>query len=106
MRWLMMLQLRLIFRWAIARLLKAGYIDCFRQCQPDDGFTWYPANPTTSYDYIFADPFLSAKLKNCTVLNNIKALEAASDHMPVIAEFDLGVTKMSEKAPQAGGIGG
>ncbi len=90
MRWLMMLQGRLIFRLAIARLLKADYTDCFRQCRPnDDGFTWYPANPTTRYDYIFADSFLSTKLRKCTVLNNIEALADASDHMPVIAEFDL-----------------
>ena len=88
MRRLMLLQLRLIFRLAIPRLLQAGYTDCFRHLHPkEDGFTWWTINPTTRYDYIFADKQMSLKLKTCRVVNEIPAVRRASDHFPLLAEF-------------------
>jgi exonuclease III len=86
----MALQLRHIFRFAIPRLLKAGYIDCFRHLHPQtDGFTWYPGNPTTRYDYIFADTFLASKLQTCRVIDDVDAVKVASDHMPLLASFEF-----------------
>jgi len=92
----MLLQLRLIFRLTIPRLLKAGYVDCFRQLHPnDDGFTWMPGNRTTRYDYILADPALAPKLRACRVVDDVKAVNIASDHFPLLAEFELGNDSLS-----------
>jgi exodeoxyribonuclease-3 len=89
MRRLMALQFNLIFRLALPRLLKAGYVDCFRRLHPSaDGFTWMPGNLTTRYDYILADPRLAAHLQNCRVIDEIQAVCAASDHLPLLAEFE------------------
>ncbi len=91
MRRLMLLQLRLIFRLAIPRLLRAGYSDCFRACYPDaDGFTWWTINPTTRYDYIFADGQMAARLADCRVAAEPDAVRRASDHFPLLAEFTWG----------------
>jgi endonuclease/exonuclease/phosphatase family metal-dependent hydrolase len=91
MRRLLWLQLGLIFRLALPRLLNAGYTDCFRRLHPAaDGFTWYPGNPTTRYDYILADAVMAARLRHCAVFaDDIPLLAAASDHMPLIADFEL-----------------
>jgi exonuclease III len=88
MRRVMALQCGLIFRLAISRLLKAGYVDCFRQLHPyGDGFTWTPGNLTTRYDYILADPILALALHSCRVIDEIEAVHTASDHLPLLAEF-------------------
>lgn len=88
MRRMMALQFNIIFRLALPRLLKAGYMDCFRHLHPyDDGFTWMPGNLTTRYDYILADPILALKLQNCRVIDDIEAAHTASDHFPLLAEF-------------------
>jgi endonuclease/exonuclease/phosphatase family metal-dependent hydrolase len=90
MRRMMALQFNLIFRLALSRLLKAGYVDCFRHLHShDDGFTWMPGNRTTRYDYILADPTLALKLRSCRVIDDIEAVNTASDHFPLLAEFDL-----------------
>lgn len=90
MRRVMMLQFRLIFRLAIPRLLKAGYVDCFRTLHSgDDGFTWMPGNRTTRYDYIMADPTLAQALRTCRVVNDTEMVNVASDHFPLLAEFEI-----------------
>lgn len=92
MRRVMALQLNVIFHFALNRLLRAGYADCFRQLHPrDDGFTWMPTNRTTRYDYILADPTLAPTLRACRVVDDVEAVSVASDHLPVLAEFELGV---------------
>lgn len=90
MQRIMALQLNLIFRLALPRLLKAGYVDCFRRLHPhDDGFTWMPGNRTTRYDYILADGSMAARLQSCRVLDDIEAVCTASDHLPLLAEFEI-----------------
>lgn len=90
MRRLMALQVGLIFRLALPRLLNAGYTDCFRHLHPTaDGFTWYPGNPTTRYDYILADSTLTPKLRSCRVVDTIEAVNTASDHLPLVASFEF-----------------
>ena len=90
MRRVMALQLNLIFRLAIPRLIKAGYVDCFRRLHPkQDGFTWMPGNPTTRYDYILADAALAPALRACRVIDDTEAVKLASDHFPLLAEFEL-----------------
>lgn len=91
MRRIMRLQLNLIFRLAIPRLIRAGYLDCFRRLHPSEaGFTWMPGNRTTRYDYILADPTLAPALRACRVVDDIAAVNVASDHFPLLAEFELG----------------
>ncbi len=90
MRRAMMLQFGFVFHIAIARLLDAGYVDCFRALHPgEDGFTWMPGNPTTRYDYIFADPVFARDLRACRVVDDLEAAIAASDHFPLLAEFEI-----------------
>jgi exonuclease III len=90
MRRVMAFQLNLIFRFALPRLLRAGYVDCFRRLHPDeDGFTWMPGNLTTRYDYILADSVFAPALRSCYVIDDHPALPQASDHLPLMAVFDL-----------------
>jgi endonuclease/exonuclease/phosphatase family metal-dependent hydrolase len=104
MRRLMLLQANIIFHFAIPELLRAGYVDCYRACHPAagranhlpsaarttaDGFTWHTGNRTTRYDYIFADARMAPRLRDCRVVDDIPGLDAASDHYPLLAEFDL-----------------
>jgi endonuclease/exonuclease/phosphatase family metal-dependent hydrolase len=90
MRRVQLLQANLIFYFAIPRLTRAGYVDCFRKLHlQDDGFTWHTGNPTTRYDYVFADQALALRLRACRVADDLPGLEAASDHYPLVADFDL-----------------
>jgi exonuclease III len=86
MRW----QLGIVFKLAVPRLLRAGYVDCFRYLHPhDDGFTWYTrGRRTTRYDYILADAAMSGRLRACRVVDDNEAIPQASDHFPLLAEFD------------------
>ena len=54
-----------------------------------DGFTWWTTNPTTRYDYIFADPWFAARLRACRVADDLPQAQTASDHFPLIADFEI-----------------
>jgi endonuclease/exonuclease/phosphatase family metal-dependent hydrolase len=89
-RRIMALQGFAVFHWAIAVLLRAGYVDCYRAAGPrDDGFTWLTGNRTVRFDYIFADAPLAARLRACRVLDGAPEVERASDHYPLVADFAL-----------------
>jgi exonuclease III len=91
MQRVMALQLFIVFRLAIPRLLKAGYVDCFRHLHPsEDGFTWMTGNRTTRYDYILACPEMIGNLQTCRVLDELPDVEMASDHYPLYAVFREG----------------
>ena len=84
-------QLFIVFRLALPRLLRAGYTDCFRHLHPgEDGFTWHTGNRTTRYDYILADERFAAALQSCRVVDDVAGVDIASDHYPVLAEFEEG----------------
>lgn len=90
MRRTMLLQFGLVFSLAHPRLLAGGYVDCYRALHPtDDGFTWMPQNRTTRYDYIFAPGFMRAMLRCCRVFDDAPQVNVASDHLPLLAEFEL-----------------
>jgi endonuclease/exonuclease/phosphatase family metal-dependent hydrolase len=77
-------------RGSISMLRKAGYVDCFRQNNPNDtGFTCPAAAPAGRIDYIFASPELAERLSVCCVVTEGNGLrgDEASDHLPVIVEF-------------------
>nr|BBH94587.1 hypothetical protein KTA_27860 [Thermogemmatispora argillosa] len=78
-------------RKSIARLQHAGYVDCFRRSHPHDpGFTCPALMPAGRIDFIFASPELAPRLRSCWIVeegNGVKGSQA-SDHLPVLAEFD------------------
>jgi len=78
-----------VLQSALSLPLKVGYIDCYRAIHPyEEGFTVPASDPAVRLDYIFADPTLSAYLRACRVVSEPKSVRAASDHLPVLAEFE------------------
>jgi endonuclease/exonuclease/phosphatase family metal-dependent hydrolase len=79
-----------IFRRALAEVSLAGFIDCYRQLHPADaGFTLPTPAPNSRLDYIFVTEVLKHQIQRCFVLRELPAVELASDHYPVVAEFDF-----------------
>ena len=77
------------------RNLKRLYVDSYRHVHPhEQGFTCPAAAPAGRIDYIFASPLLAERLTDCDVLqmgeDGITG-DMASDHLPILAEFGLGV---------------
>jgi len=84
------LQGRQVFHWALAEVSKTGFTDCYRCLHPDDaGFTLPTPTPNSRLDYIFATDALKHRLRHCFVAQEPSATEVASDHYPVVAEFDF-----------------
>lgn len=80
-----------IFRFALKTALDAGYIDAFRQLHPDDaGFTLPAAAPNVRLDYVFVPPALKASVRRCFVAHEPDSVRTASDHLPVVADFEFG----------------
>jgi endonuclease/exonuclease/phosphatase family metal-dependent hydrolase len=80
-------------RRSIGQLYAAGYVDCFRYVNPRAwGFTCPAGAPAGRIDYIFANPQLATRLSACKVVGGkeIQRLDA-SDHLPVMAEFSVGI---------------
>lgn len=75
----------------LERLLSAGYVDAFRDRNPDaPGTTMPAADPTVRLDYVLLDPRLAPALAWCRVWSAGGAdLVTASDHLPVVAELEL-----------------
>ena len=89
-------------RGCISLLKNAGYIDCFRELNPTaKGFSCPSGAPAGRIDYIFASPELAQDLSLCYIPTegNGTTGEAASDHLPVVAEFDLPVKKSVSTEP-------
>lgn len=79
-------------RLAIAPLLEAGYVDCFRALHPDEpGYTYLAWAPWLRLDYLFASPALARRVREAAVERGDPAARA-SDHLPLWAEFDLSRT--------------
>ena len=90
MRLIYRLQRGNIYRSAIENMLRAGFIDCYRQLHPTDaGFTIPTGSPKVRLDYIFANARLHSTLLSCDVVTEPSEVHRASDHYPVIAEFEL-----------------
>ncbi|MCX7855809.1 MAG: endonuclease/exonuclease/phosphatase family protein [Anaerolineae bacterium] len=79
-----------IYRFAIPEVLRAGFVDCFRELNPTDtGHTLPASAPNARLDYIFASPPLLSHLRACAVIREPDRVREASDHLPLVAEFDL-----------------
>jgi endonuclease/exonuclease/phosphatase family metal-dependent hydrolase len=87
---ILFLQGRRIFRHTIAKIISAGFIDCYRVLHPcNDGFTLPTPVPHVRLDYIFASQSLARYIQRCDVVTEPPAVHKASDHYPIMAEFEL-----------------
>jgi endonuclease/exonuclease/phosphatase family metal-dependent hydrolase len=77
-------------RGCIGLLRSAGYVDCFRKMNRwAEGFTCPAVAPAGRIDFVFASPELAESLSNCYIPTEAGGIrgDAASDHLPVVAEF-------------------
>jgi endonuclease/exonuclease/phosphatase family metal-dependent hydrolase len=79
-----------VYRFSIRAYLMAGFTDSFRYLNDgEDGFTLPPPYPNSRLDYIFINSVLKSNLKKCWVVRKPSVVEQASDHYPLVAEFEL-----------------
>jgi endonuclease/exonuclease/phosphatase family metal-dependent hydrolase len=94
MKMLIWLQFGRVYRLALPKVVKANLTDCYRTLHPTEpGFTLPPPVPNTRLDYIFASPGLVPFLRTCEVVTAPSAVLRASDHYPVIADFEIPVVQ-------------
>lgn len=89
LKWIIYLQGNRVYHFSTAKLLSAGFTDCFRALNSDEGFTLPPPSPNSRLDYVFVNATMKAYLKNCWVVREPDSLNLASDHYPVMAEFSF-----------------
>lgn len=90
MRWSIRLHGGLVWRRTIAMLTAAGWADCFRRLHPtEQGYTLPASAPFTRLDYIFVNGALEKSLRECRVVTSPEIVRRASDHLPVMAEWQL-----------------
>ena len=79
-------------KWqTIQTVLDAGYIDAFRLKHHDElGATMPAPNPHVRLDYVFVPSAFAPRLKGCAVVNGTPATTTASDHLPVVADLEVG----------------
>jgi endonuclease/exonuclease/phosphatase family metal-dependent hydrolase len=86
---MLFLQGNRFFRRVISKVMFTGFVDCYRILHADPGFTLPPPNPTIRFDYLFANPTLRSALRDCFVVRQPASVDDASDHYPVVADFDV-----------------
>ena len=85
---------RAIERWAVPRMLEAGYTDCFRHLHPRaHGYTCATWMPAARIDYVFASPEALPRLVACDVVvgrgRAQRETATASDHFPLVADLSV-----------------
>lgn len=79
-----------ISRNTISKVISAGFVDCFRALHAcDKGFTLPTPAPHVRLDYIFASQSLAECIRRCDIITEPPAVHRASDHYPLMAEFEL-----------------
>jgi exodeoxyribonuclease-3 len=89
LKWIIHLQGNRVYHFSIAKLLSAGFTDCFRFLNSDEGFTLPPPNPNSRLDYIFVNTTMKPYLEQCWVVRAPDSVNIASDHYPLMAEFNF-----------------
>lgn len=90
LRWIIYLQGNRVYHFSIRRLLSQGLTDCFRDLHPgDEGYTLPTTKPNARLDYIFVNAKMKKYLSKCWVLREPQSVNLASDHYPIMAEFNL-----------------
>ncbi|MCL4304238.1 MAG: endonuclease/exonuclease/phosphatase family protein [Anaerolineae bacterium] len=86
----LLLQFGHIFRSTLTRIKSAGFIDCYRVQHPNvSGFSLPTPKPHVRLDYIFINQSLASYLRRCNVITKPSIVHQASDHYPVMAEFEF-----------------
>ena len=82
---------RKLQRETIQLMLDAGYGDGFRMLNPEHkGYTFPTWDPHVRLDYVFVPKAFADRLEKCEVITEPKErIRAASDHCPLVAEFEL-----------------
>jgi exonuclease III len=76
-------------RFAMRQMGDAGFVDCFRTTAPQDaGYTVPTPAPNARIDYIFANASMALRIERCFVARDPAAVDVASDHYPVVADFN------------------
>jgi endonuclease/exonuclease/phosphatase family metal-dependent hydrolase len=89
LKWIIYLQGNRAYHFSITKLLSAGFVDCFRLLNSDEGFTLPPPDPNSRLDYVFVNATMRTYLKQCWVIREPAIVNLASDHYPVMAEFSF-----------------
>jgi exodeoxyribonuclease-3 len=90
LRLIIFLQGGRIYHFALQQILSSGFTDCFRTLHSHDrGFTLPSSKPNARLDYVFVNAPMKTHLHNCFVVREPPSVNEASDHCPMIAEFDL-----------------
>ncbi len=77
------------FSYSIKMYQNAGLVDCYRHLHlSEQGFTLPAKNPDIRLDYVFANHALLPRLTACQVVREPEVVLQASDHLPVIVEFN------------------
>jgi exonuclease III len=85
-----LLQGNRVYHFSIRAYLRAGFTDSFRYLNDgDEGFTLPPPNPNARLHYILVNSVLKKYPKKCRVVRKPLVVEKASDHYPVVAEFEF-----------------
>lgn len=73
----------------IQTMLDADYLDAFRLLHPvGGGYTFPTWDPNLRLDYVFLPVEARERLQRCEVVDG-PAATAASDHLPLVADFDV-----------------
>lgn len=89
LKWIIYLQGNRVYHFSIAKYLSTGFADCFRVLNSEEGFTLPPPSPNSRLDYIFVNATMRPYLKKCWVVREPDRVNHASDHYPVMAEFNF-----------------
>lgn len=89
LKMMLLLQANRFPQRVIPTVQTAQFFDCFRLLHTDPGYTLPPPVPTIRFDYLFANSPLKSLLQNCFVVQHPQAVEFASDHYPLAADFAL-----------------
>lgn len=90
LRWIIRLQGNRVYHFSIQAFLQHGFVDSFRFLNgAESGYTLPPPIPNARLDYVFVNEQFKPYLKHCWVVRTSDAADRASDHYPVVAEFEL-----------------
>lgn len=83
---------RKLQRDTIQVALDAGYLDCYRMLHKEEkGYTFPTWDPHVRLDYAFVPKAFRDRVLKCeVVIEPAAVVKAASDHLPLLIELDLG----------------
>jgi exodeoxyribonuclease-3 len=83
---------RKLQRDTIQVALDAGYLDCYRMLHKEEkGYTFPTWDPHVRLDYAFVPKAFGDRVLKCeVVIEPAAVVKAASDHLPLLVELDIG----------------